>query len=86
MRTPNFPVFDARGNLYVSDSGDWKEDNGTLYRIAPDGTVHVSERQDLAFTNGMALHPDGQTLYVILSLLPGVAVMSLGAQRGASGP
>ncbi len=78
MQTPNYPVFDARGNLYVSDSGGWKEDNGTLYRISPEGEVEVSARQDLAFTNGMALHPDGSTLYVILSLLPGIATMPLG--------
>ncbi len=77
MQTPNYPVFDAQGNLYVSDSGGWQADNGTLYRIQPDGTVEVSARQDLAFTNGMALHPDGTTLYVILSLLPGVAAMAL---------
>jgi gluconolactonase len=25
MAVPNYPVFDAAGNLYVSDSGAWKE-------------------------------------------------------------
>lgn len=80
MRTPNYPVFDALGNLYVSDSGGWQEDNGTLYRIGPDGAVELCARQDLPFTNGMALHPDGTTLYVILSLWPGVVRMRLGSQ------
>ena len=28
MAVPNYPVFDAAGNLYVSDSGDWDGRNG----------------------------------------------------------
>ena len=33
--TPNYPAFDADGNLYVCDSGDWKSDNGKIYKVAP---------------------------------------------------
>lgn len=72
MQTPNYPVLDARGNLYVSDSGGWEEDNGTVYTIRPDGTPLVSRQQDMAFANGMALHPDGRHLYIVLSLWPGI--------------
>ena len=34
--TPNFPAFDAYGNLYVCDSGDWKSDNGRIYKVGRD--------------------------------------------------
>ena len=33
FKTPNFSVFDSEGNLYFSDSGDWEEANGCVYRL-----------------------------------------------------
>ncbi|MBM3190905.1 MAG: hypothetical protein FJZ90_19575 [Chloroflexi bacterium] len=34
----NYPVFDRRGNLYLSDSGDWSSKiNGRIFRIPPGG-------------------------------------------------
>jgi len=41
MRVPNFSAFDAAGNLYVTDSGEWGRDDGLLYRIAPGGGTSV---------------------------------------------
>lgn len=77
LRTPNWPVFDADGTLWVSDSGtdDPAFVDGTLVRIPPDGGD--GERLDLPpfhFSNGLALAPDG-ALYVIESFLPGVSVL-----------
>ena len=37
LRVPNFPAFDANGNLYVCDSGAWHGDNGMIYRIRAGG-------------------------------------------------
>src|SRR5262249_31681593 len=37
MVCPNYPVFDHRGRLYVTDSGTWKKHNGYLLRFEPDG-------------------------------------------------
>src|SRR5687768_16190892 len=34
---PNFPVFDSRGLLYMSDSGQWQKNDGALVRFTPDG-------------------------------------------------
>ncbi|HSL68301.1 MAG TPA: hypothetical protein VK977_09130, partial [Actinomycetota bacterium] len=34
IRVPNFAAFDDEGNLYVTDSGEWGQDDGLLYRIA----------------------------------------------------
>lgn len=77
MVSPNYPVFDQAGSLYVSDSGEWKEDNGCLFRIRPGGETDVVSEELLQFPNGMALSPDGSELYVILSLLPGVVKVAL---------
>src|SRR5688500_8776561 len=35
MVNPNYPVFDAAGNLYVTDSGHWKQHDGCIFRIRP---------------------------------------------------
>ncbi|MGH2617883.1 MAG: SMP-30/gluconolactonase/LRE family protein [Thermomicrobiales bacterium] len=85
MNVPNYPVFDAAGNLYVSDSGGWKDHGGCLFRIRPGGETEVIGEGLEAFPNGMALHPDGDRLYVVLSNLPGVVSLELGAD-GSVGP
>ena len=77
MAVPNFPVFDAAGNLYVSDSGGWKEHSGCLFRVRPGGATEVVGEGLEAFPNGMALHPDGDRLYAVLSNLPGVVSLAL---------
>jgi gluconolactonase len=68
MMTPNYPVFDRAGNLYVSDSGGWKENSGCIFRVAPDGTTSVFTDKATNFPNGMALHPSGSHLYAVVSL------------------
>ena len=68
--TPNYPAFDAGGNLYVCDSGDWKADNGRVYRIRPGGETEVWDRRPKEFPNGQCLAPDARSLYVAMSLNP----------------
>jgi gluconolactonase len=70
MRLPNYPVFDAAGNLYVSDSGDWAAQNGFIWKIKPGGSAEIWDRQASGFTNGMCLGPDGRALYVVESSPP----------------
>ena len=70
MRVPNYPVFDAAGNLYVSDSGDWAARNGFIWRVRPGGEAEIWDRQANGFTNGMCLGPDGHALYVVESSPP----------------
>jgi gluconolactonase len=72
MKTPNYAVFDRTGNLYVSDSGGWHENDGCLFFVSPDGQTRIISAQTTAFPNGMALSPDGSYLYVVLSNLPGI--------------
>lgn len=66
---PNFPVFDAQGNLYFSDSGDWKQTNGIIYKASPDGTTKTFAPGPFHFANGLALDADERYLYVIESNL-----------------
>ena len=68
--TPNYPAFDAEGNLYVCDSGDWKADDGRVYRIRPGGETEVWDWRPREFPNGLCLAPDGRSLYVAMSLNP----------------
>jgi gluconolactonase len=66
---PNYPVFDADGRLWVSDSGGWDESTGAVMRIDPDGgTERVID--GLRFANGLAI--DGDWLYAVESGRPGV--------------
>lgn len=69
---PNYPVFDAAGNLYVSDSGHPRRNDGLVFRIRPDGLTAVFVTDAREYPNGLALSADGCYLYVVLSSLPGV--------------
>ena len=77
MITPNYPVFDRAGNLYVSDSGEWDEENGCIFRIAPGGETQMVSERNLPFANGLALNLDDTALYIALSNQPGVAKMTI---------
>ena len=70
LRGPNYPAFDEGGNLYVSDSGGWKEDDGCIYKIAPGGAGQVWSRALTTFPNGLCLNETGDYLYVVMSVEP----------------
>ncbi len=67
FRVPNFAAFDDAGNLFVTDSGEWGADDGTVFRVAPGGTTEVWSRDVPRFPNGCALSADGAWLYVVES-------------------
>lgn len=64
FRTPNFAVFDRSGALYVSDSGDWEDVNGCIYRISAEGSVSLFHGGPFHFANGLALDEEEQNLYL----------------------
>jgi gluconolactonase len=64
--TPNYPVFDAAGNLYVTDSGQWKKRNGWLLRFDPAGGGGAVAGP-YGYANGLALSDDGRRLYMVES-------------------
>jgi gluconolactonase len=75
--TPNFSVFDSRGYLYFSDSGEWKKANGVLYRADPKGNVSVFCPGPFHFANGLALDVDERYLYVVESNLDRVLCVEI---------
>jgi gluconolactonase len=66
LRNPNFSVFDGEGNLYFSDSGDFKKNDGLLFVLRPSGKIEQLLDQ-LSFPNGLSLSADERTLYVVQS-------------------
>ena len=80
LTLPNFPVFDAEGNLYVSNSTDHVLSSieevmaeirnpvpkGALVRLRPDGRGEVVAT-GLYFANGTAIDPKEEAVYVLQS-------------------
>lgn len=86
MIEPNYCVFDAAGNLFVTDSSDWEEQNGVIYRIAPGGETVVWTAALRRYPNGCCFGADGRWLYVVESSLPGVWRMPVGPDGAAGEP
>lgn len=84
LQTPNFPVFDAHGNLYVSESGDyWKQPGtGRILRITPDDRTELFHAGPFSFANGLAIDPTGQWLYIVQSTAPNVVRVPLSTPGG----
>lgn len=74
IASPNYPVFDADGRLWVSDTGDWGTPNGGVVCIDPDGTT-TRHADGLSFANGLAI--SGDWLYIVESTWPRVQRMPL---------
>jgi gluconolactonase len=63
---PNYPLFDRRGRLYVSDSGNWKQQNGFLVRFDP-GRGGAVLGGPFGYANGLALSADERWLFMVES-------------------
>jgi sugar lactone lactonase YvrE len=75
----NYPAFDCRGALYVSDSGDWSGAvNGRLYRIEPGGGAARLWYPDAIDTpNAIALDADERYLYLVETFGAGIARVAI---------
>jgi gluconolactonase len=78
---PNWPAFAPDGALYVSDSGTWGRNDGRLLRLDPDGTHETFSRAVPHFTNGCAVTPGGDWLWVVESFEPIVSRFELATGR-----
>ena len=67
LRVPNYAAFDAEGNLYVTDSGQWGTDDGLIYRVARSGETTVWTEQAPRFPNGCCISLEADALLVIES-------------------
>ena len=75
--TPNYPIFDKEGNLYVSDSGNFRKVNGCIYKFNTLGDGEVWHEGPFSFTNGLALSGDQKKLFVVCTWLPGVEAIDI---------
>ena len=82
MRFPNHPVFDAHGNLYVSDSGSYWEPDGCIFRITPSGETELFHAGPLHYPNGIAIDPSQRWLYIAQSPAWNVMRIPLNAPNG----
>jgi gluconolactonase len=82
FRTPNFSVFDSSGNLYFSDSGEWRQNDGYILVLRPSGKVEVFAGP-LSFPNGLSLSADERTLFVVESTADAVTAISIRADGSA---
>ena len=83
LQRPNYPVFDAAGNLYVSDSRNWGQEDGIIYKFRPGGQGEVWCAASPGFTNGMALGPDDTCLYVVESCPPLISRIAINIDGSA---
>ena len=81
---PNYIVFDSAGNLYVSESGAFREITGKILKFAPNGSGIVWHEGPFNFANGLALDKNQKFLYLVSSWLPGVERIAIN-QDGSPG-
>ncbi len=74
---PNYAAFDAAGNLYVSESGAFREVKGKILKFSPDGKGHIWHEGPFHFANGLALGPEEKHLYIAATFLPGVERLAI---------
>jgi gluconolactonase len=67
MFLPNYLCFDDVGRLYVTDSGWRDRPSGCVFAIDPGGDTSVWWAEPSWITNGCALNPGGDALYLVES-------------------
>ncbi|MBE9510042.1 MAG: sulfatase-like hydrolase/transferase [Bacteroidetes bacterium] len=75
MNQPNDLAIDGKGRLYASDP-NWSDSTGMLWRIDPDGSVHLLEK-NMGTTNGVEVSADEKHLYVNESIQRKIWVYNL---------
>jgi gluconolactonase len=77
---PNYLLFDRRGRLYVTDSGNWMKRNGFVLRFTPDGRGEILAGP-FGYANGLALTGDEQHLYLVESDSDSILRFEIDADR-----
>ena len=80
---PNYAVFDEVGNLYVSESGEFRQKKGKIIEFDPAGKGQVWTDELFEFANGMAMEKGEKHLYVVSSFLPGIERVAINADGTA---
>jgi gluconolactonase len=85
LRVPNFAAFGDDGSLFVTDSGEWRADDGVIFRVTPDGATEVWSEQPNGFPNGCCVTADGAALLVVETTRSRVVRIPFRAD-GSAGP
>lgn len=85
FQVPNYPAFDARGRLFVSDSWHFADPGPGIIVIEPDGTGSVWHAGPFTFANGIAFSPDGSMLYVAETFRNTIAAIEVREDGSAGG-
>ncbi|HYZ84416.1 MAG TPA: SMP-30/gluconolactonase/LRE family protein, partial [Bryobacteraceae bacterium] len=80
LTAPNFGVFDAAGNYYVTDSGVWGREPGRIVKFNTDGTG-VDLVSGLGYANGLTLSEDDRWLFLAESDTQRIYRIELNAQE-----
>ena len=83
FQIPNHLAFDAEGDLYVTDSGSPTEASGRIFRISRDDTTSIWHHGPFHFSNGIAISPSGDALYVVCTFAGSVERVAITADRAA---
>ncbi|MEO6434829.1 MAG: SMP-30/gluconolactonase/LRE family protein [Tepidisphaeraceae bacterium] len=74
---PNHLAFTPRGELYVTDSGAFRQVTGRIIRLDVNGHAQVWHAGPFNFANGIAFSPAWDALFVVCTWLPGVERIEL---------
>ncbi len=83
LNIPNYAAFDKKGNLYVSESGAFREVIGKILKFSPEGKGEVWHPGGFNFANGIALEQGEKHLYVVASFLPGIERIAIHSDGSA---
>jgi sugar lactone lactonase YvrE len=83
FKVPNWGAFDASGNYYLTDSGDWMANDGRIWVVRRGGQTELWTEQPRAFPNGCCLSPDNHSLYVVESVPAAIVEMPIEASGRA---
>jgi len=67
LMIPNYGSFDASGNYYFSDSGEYWKPSGRLIRVSKDRKIASLIGGNWHFTNGLAISPKDGSIFMIES-------------------
>jgi sugar lactone lactonase YvrE len=80
---PNHLAFMPDGSLFVTDSGAFREVSGKIFRFDSSGRGEVWHAGPFNFSNGIAIGPKRDAVYVVCSWLPGVERIEIKADGSA---
>lgn len=86
FRTPNYPALGPDGTIYVTDSGEWQENDGSIFAIRPDGETIEWAPDVIGFPNACAVTPEGDALIVVESTRPGLTRVPVRSDGTAGAP